>query len=369
MGPAQSKPPAPPPPPAAPAAAGGAAPPSVSGKRANRVMVTRDGRHLSFAEAGDPAGFPVLCFFGVGGSRYLVLLFDAAARRLGLRVVAVDRPGFGCSSLAAGGGFAAFAVDVEALCATLGLRRVAIWGHSVGCAYAAACALHEPLRRRRLAARLALVSPWVPLDSPGVPLHFRAARFFPDSLAALAAPGAVDERRKALRRGRAADEALSAPSAALDALGLGGGAEFNLCGAPEAEEEEEPASRAELSATELRALEALPLARRVLLASVIEAQRQGPRGFRDEFKLCCGDFGFRYSDVRWPARLYHGSADNLVEGASARWLRDQLRRGLDDATAVELVEERGGTHNGMVFATLRRSLAAVARDVAAGAPV
>ena len=166
----------PPPPPPAAREAADAGPEGLGGRRANRVMVTRDGRHLSFAEAGDPAGFPVLCFFGVGSSRYLVLLFDDVARRLGLRVIACDRPGFGRSSPAAGGGFAAFARDVEALCATLRLRRVALWGHSVGCAYAAACALHEPLRRRRLAARLALVSPWVPLDSPGVPLHFRAAR-------------------------------------------------------------------------------------------------------------------------------------------------------------------------------------------------
>ena len=101
----------------------------------------------------------------------------------------------------------------------------------------------------------------------------------------------------------------------------------------------------------------------MLLASVIEAQRQGPRGFRDEFALCCGAFGFAYADVRWPARLYHGSAAGLV--ASARWLRGELRRGLGDAAAVELVEERGGTHNGMVFASLRRSLQAIARDVAA----
>lgn len=258
----------PPPPPPAAREAADAGPEGLGGRRANRVMVTRDGRHLSFAEAGDPAGFPVLCFFGVGSSRYLVLLFDDAARRLGLRVIACDRPGFGRSSPAAGGGFAAFARDVEALCATLRLRRVALWGHSVGCAYAAACALHEPLRRRRLAARLALVSPWVPLDSPGVPLHFRAARFFPHSLAALAAPGAVDEQRRRLRRGGgAADEALSAPAAALAALGLAGAArgELHLCGAPAEDDEDEAdaaVSREELSARELRALEDMPLARR-----------------------------------------------------------------------------------------------------------
>ena len=73
------------------------------------------------------------------------------------------------------------------------------------------------------------------------------------------------------------------------------------------------------------------------------------------------------SASRDAARLYHGSADSLVAGESARWLRSELRRGLGDAAAVELVEERGGTHNGMVFASLRRSLQAIARDVAAAA--
>ena len=84
MGAAKSKGPGagPPPPPPPARAAADAGPEGLGGRRANRVMVTRDGRHLSFAEAGDPAGFPVLCFFGVGSSRYLVLLFDDAARRL-----------------------------------------------------------------------------------------------------------------------------------------------------------------------------------------------------------------------------------------------------------------------------------------------
>ena len=62
-----------------------------------------------------------------------------------------------------------------------------------------------------------------------MPLHFRAARFFPRSLAALAAPGAVDEQRRRLRSGgAAADEALSAPAAALAALGLAGAARGEL---------------------------------------------------------------------------------------------------------------------------------------------
>ena len=374
------------------------APVEVASRRANRVIAMRDGRNLSFAEAGDPEGFPVLCFFGIGGSRYLVLLLDEVARQLGLRVISPDRPGFGRSSAWSDRAFADFARDIDTLCATLSLRRVALWGYSVGCAYAAVCAL-SPFVRRRLVGRLTLVSPWVPLSAPGVPLHFTFARFFPNAFAELLQPGSVKEQREQLRQrgteaihtGRSAEMPLSAPSTAIENFGLRGAAksrasspktqakkkvdddgpgrgvfELFLCGAALDEDTEtfRADDSAELSALELHALQTLPRGPRVLLASIIEAQRQGARGFRDEFKLCCTDFGFKYSDLKWPARIYHGTADNLVSTTSARWLAVELRKGLASPDDVELFEVPGGTHNGMVFAILRRSLTAISRDLA-----
>ena len=206
-------------------------PVEVASRRANRVIAMRDGRNLSFAEAGDPEGFPVLCFFGIGGSRYLVLLLDEVARQLGLRVISPDRPGFGRSSAWSDRAFADFARDIDTLCATLSLRRVALWGYSVGCAYAAVCAL-SPFVRRRLVGRLTLVSPWVPLSAPGVPLHFTFARFFPNAFAELLQPGSVKEQREQLRQrgteaihtGRSAEMPLSAPSTAIENFGLRGAA-------------------------------------------------------------------------------------------------------------------------------------------------
>ncbi|KAH8095174.1 alpha/beta hydrolase [Aureococcus anophagefferens] len=349
------------------------APVEVASRRANRVIAMRDGRNLSFAEAGDPEGFPVLCFFGIGGSRYLVLLWTKS-RQLGLSVISPDRPGFGRSSAWSDRAFADFARDIDTLCATLSLRRVALWGYSVGCAYAAVCAL-SPFVRRRLVGRLTLVSPWVPLSAPGVPLHFTFARFFPNAFAELLQPGSVKEQREQLRQrgteaihtGRSAEMPLSAPSTAIENFGLRGAAK-SRASSPKTQAKKDTETfraddSAELSALELHALQTLPLAR-VLLASIIEAQRQGARGFRDEFKLCCTDFGFKYSDLKWPARIYHGTADNLVSTTSARWLAVELRKGLASPDDVELFEVPGGTHNGMVFAILRRSLTAISRDLA-----
>jgi len=481
------------------------APVEVASARANRVIALQDGRHLSFAEAGDPLGFPVLCFFGIGGSRYLVLLLDDVARQMGLRVISIDRPGFGRSTFVRDRGFRDFAKDVETLVLALNLKRVAIWGYSVGCAYAAVCC-QSRLLRRRLAARTTMVSPWVPLSSPGVPVHFSVARFFPQSVAHVLKPNDVVEKRAELkRRGSEAtiqasgddDDvgvkvdvlALSAPSARLDrfGLGLGGGGgaaaakepttttgaktlssseaaleevnlsahtapaslagrlfkrggettttkknerendeetrspvvvpptttlgrsvsasassptkknttawssssssslNFLLCGSgffqgggnsySAAVDDEESVSAStsssskreedygELTQVEMRALEMLPRGPRVLLASIIESQRQGGRGFSDEFRLCCSDFDFEYADLAWPTRVYHGTNDNLVSTQSVRWLVSRLRTKVPDEHLIELFQVLGGTHNGMVFAILKRSLAAISNDI------
>jgi len=56
------------------------------------------GRHIAYAEYGDPDGRPVVFLHGTPGSRRLGRLFDPAARRTGVRIVALDRPGYGRSS-------------------------------------------------------------------------------------------------------------------------------------------------------------------------------------------------------------------------------------------------------------------------------
>jgi pimeloyl-ACP methyl ester carboxylesterase len=64
---------------------------------ADRVPIDDD-RHVAYAEYGDPAGHPVVFFHGTPGTCRLGRLFDTPARREGVRVLAVDRPGYGGSS-------------------------------------------------------------------------------------------------------------------------------------------------------------------------------------------------------------------------------------------------------------------------------
>ena len=100
-----------------------------------------DGRSLGYAEYGDPAGRPLFFFHGWIGSRLDFRPNDEAARTLGVRVIAVDRPGCGLSDYQDDRTLLDWPEDVRELADQLGIGRFAIVGHSFGGPYVAACAL------------------------------------------------------------------------------------------------------------------------------------------------------------------------------------------------------------------------------------
>jgi alpha-glucosidase len=65
--------------------------------RSDAAVRLASGRQLGFAEWGDPGGVPVLCFHAAPGSRRLALSSDAVAYELDVRLLIIERPGFGLS--------------------------------------------------------------------------------------------------------------------------------------------------------------------------------------------------------------------------------------------------------------------------------
>ena len=63
-----------------------------------QTMTLRDGRTVAFDDIGDPGGFPVMYNPGFLNSRLGRGPDDSAAIRAGLRVICLDRPGYGGSS-------------------------------------------------------------------------------------------------------------------------------------------------------------------------------------------------------------------------------------------------------------------------------
>jgi pimeloyl-ACP methyl ester carboxylesterase len=99
-----------------------------------------DGRELCFSELGDPSGTPVFAFHGTPGSFRLFAPMDEAARRLGVRVIAPDRPGYGRSDYIPDRRLLDWPRDVVAIADCLGIAKFGVFGISGGGPHAAVCA-------------------------------------------------------------------------------------------------------------------------------------------------------------------------------------------------------------------------------------
>ncbi|MBX9390369.1 alpha/beta fold hydrolase [Streptomonospora nanhaiensis] len=128
-----------------------------------------DGRLLGWAEWGPLDGVPVVFSPGAGTGRRLGFGPDVVGP-LGVRLVAVDRPGLGASTPAPGRGFGDFAHDIARLAERRGLGRPAMVGNSQGAPFALACAAAG------VVSALALVSAADeaahPAVRPGLPEEF-----------------------------------------------------------------------------------------------------------------------------------------------------------------------------------------------------
>lgn len=115
-------------------------------------VLLADGRTMTFAEFGAPEGHPVLYFHGAPSSRLEPLLIgDAEFSKLGLRIIAPDRPGMGRSSFQRHRSLSDWPIDVVALADALGIGKFSVMGNSGGGVYAAACAARIPERLHSVA--------------------------------------------------------------------------------------------------------------------------------------------------------------------------------------------------------------------------
>lgn len=113
---------------------------------ASLTITLKDGRTLGYGEWGDRAGKPLLYFHGYPGSRYEAVLADEAGTRLGVRLIALDRPGMGLSSFKPGRRLLDWPDDVLEAADVLEVDRFGVVGMSGGGPYAAACAYKIPDR-------------------------------------------------------------------------------------------------------------------------------------------------------------------------------------------------------------------------------
>eukprot|EP01059_Diplonema_ambulator_P023402 TRINITY_DN3888_c1_g1_i1.p1 TRINITY_DN3888_c1_g1~~TRINITY_DN3888_c1_g1_i1.p1 ORF type:complete len:272 (+),score=51.20 TRINITY_DN3888_c1_g1_i1:208-1023(+) len=98
-------------------------------------LVLSDGRTLAFREYGAATGLAVVFAHGNLNSRMFSPMWDTTqdvTEKCGVRLIAVDRPGYGGSTFLEGRTYRSFGEDVRQLMQSLELDKIAMLGYSSG---------------------------------------------------------------------------------------------------------------------------------------------------------------------------------------------------------------------------------------------
>jgi pimeloyl-ACP methyl ester carboxylesterase len=248
-----------------------------------------DGRELAYAEYGDLQGRPVLFFHGAPGSR-MFRPPDEVTRQMGVRLICVDRPGYGGSTFQPKRTILDWPNDVAALADALGIASFAVAGHSAGSPHTLACSYCLP-ERVKATAILCGVGP---VDAPGAAqnttfinaLGFRFGRYAPWPL--------VRAMVWFFFHKQAAD-----PAQAIDMD----------------QRERVPADDVVLK---------IPGVRENCIASDVEAYRQGMLGYAWDAHLIIRPWGIPLEQIRVPVHFWHGTADNFTSVRMAQHMADKI---------------------------------------------
>jgi pimeloyl-ACP methyl ester carboxylesterase len=239
----------------------------------------RDGRHLGVEERGAETGTPLIWLTGTPGARTWRPPDEEALRERALRLIVVERPGFGLSDPKPGRRILDWPRDLAEAADALALERFLLAGTSGAGPYLLACGAGLGARVTRLGL-VACIAPFERSDDM--------------SLARRAAFAAVRLAPSLVRRALPKDPEAFYRSLTRDAP---------------------PCDRAVLA----RIWDAQ-------VALTAEALRQGPQAFVDELSLAAGPWGARPEEVTAEVVLWHGTEDAAAPVAAARRLAARLPR-------------------------------------------
>jgi pimeloyl-ACP methyl ester carboxylesterase len=191
----------------------------MSGPGLDASVTLGDGRVLEYWEGGDPDGRPVVYHPGTPVTRLLGRWGHEAAVAAGVRLVAINRPGYGASTLARGvPSLRAVGTDTVEVATRLGMAEFAVFGCSGGGPYACATAIVGSAMVRALGV-VGGVGPWRILDDPSSAAEDRACLALLDAGDAAGAwaclAQTVEDERRHLTPGQFVDAVFDGDASSL----------------------------------------------------------------------------------------------------------------------------------------------------------
>lgn len=286
----------------------------------DRTLLLPDGRTLGYAEYGNAQGVPLVCFHGFPTSR----LADASGMHsmafgLNIRLLSLDRPGFGLSTHDPRRRITDWPADVQEFAAQVGLERFAVLGVSGGGPYALACARLLPKDRLTAVGVLAGAPVWDNgVRTEGVPWYSRlcylAANYWPSGLRVMSDCFVVVVRwlmttNPVEKRIDAWLEALTRAKAAKE----------------DKKDVEKVPLTAETHPDESQVTPSTAQRRRRLMSLIFEGFAQGSAGFVHEARLLTRPWGFDFEDITYDTvYMWHGSKDANAPVRSIRIMADRM---------------------------------------------
>lgn len=255
----------------------------------DHVIKLKDGRKLGYSEYGDPKGKPVFYFHGWPVSRLGGKINDEAAKKLRIRVIAPDRPGYGLSDFKKNRTLLDWSDDIVELADKLGIKKFAVEGQSGGGPYAAVCAFKIPERLTNVGIVVGLAPTYV----PGLL----------DGITWIAKIGWANYHRMHLLRFMGAYlhyfRTRYLPSFGLHRFMFGAKAD-------------------RLIFTDVKV-------RNEAKRNYQEAFRQGYKGVEQDLDLYTKDWGFKLSNIKAKVYLFYGEDDKNVSIKMGQYYADQIK--------------------------------------------
>lgn len=251
----------------------------------SKVFKLPSGHELAYDEYGSKSGYPLIYFHDTGSSRLECSFFHYSARRLGYRLIAVDRPGIGGSNFYPLRSCTQFCEDIVLLANELGLGHFGVMSLGAGGVYGLSLAHMAP---ERIEIQLFLA---------GIPGNVFSDRS-KSSYFAKCVNGVTPTMVKLLVNLKQTYFPVDAETGLLRLQDY-------------------------LSYTDKKIL-AKPRVIKILTLDQNEAVRQGSRGIAQDTALCFRKLDFGLAAVEVPALIWQGSADRLSQRSDCEYLASNL---------------------------------------------